>query len=293
MSLAVVDGRAAWVRGNDLSAARAADLHAVSGGRFGPDPMSAFAEWDALSDWAMSLDDEALGAPIDLAGRVGAPVPSPRQVFAVGLNYRAHAEESGMEVPKVPATFTKFPSSITGPGAQVALPSNAVDYEVELVFVIGRGGHRIAAADGWSHVAGLTIGQDLSERKVQFAAGNQFSLGKSYPGFSPIGPLLVTPDEVRAAGCDPDDLELGCRIGDEVLQRSRTSDLAFSVPQLVEELSRIVTLLPGDVVFTGTPAGVGVARKPSRFLAAGERLVSWIDGLGELTVDLVAGTDQP
>ena len=131
---------------------------------------------------------------------------------------------------------------------------------------------------GWRHVAGLTVGQDLSERVVQWASGGQFSLGKSFPGFGPMGPWLVTPNEL----VDPDDLELGCDIDGEVVQKSRTSDMVFSVPRLVAELSSILPLLPGDVIFTGTPAGIGATRKPPRFLQPGEVLHSWIEGIGSI-----------
>jgi 2-keto-4-pentenoate hydratase/2-oxohepta-3-ene-1,7-dioic acid hydratase in catechol pathway len=206
-------------------------------------------------------------------------------VFGIGLNYRSHAEETGAELPAIPATFTKFPTALTGPFAEVALPSDEVDWEVELVVVIGRRAEHVAEADGWDVVAGLTVGQDLSERTVQYAAGLQFSLGKSYRGFAPTGPWLVTPDEVA----DRDDLALGCSIDGETVQQGRTSDLVFPVPRLVAELSAVVALLPGDLIFTGTPSGVGAARDPQRFLRPGEVLESWIDGIGAMRTRLVAG----
>jgi 2-keto-4-pentenoate hydratase/2-oxohepta-3-ene-1,7-dioic acid hydratase in catechol pathway len=199
-------------------------------------------------------------------------------VFAIGLNYRSHAEESGMDVPSIPATFTKFPASLAGPFDDVEVAGATVDWEVELVAVIGARADRVAEADGWSHVAGLTVGQDISERTVQFAAGSQFSLGKSYRGFGPMGPWLVTPDELP----DPDDLGLGCSIDGVTVQDARTSDLIFSVPRLVAELSAVLPLLPGDVIFTGTPAGVGITSKPPRFLQVGETLESWIEGIGTI-----------
>ena len=153
-------------------------------------------------------------------------MPSPRQVFAIGLNYAAHAAEAGLENPTFPPTFTKFPTCLTGPDATVELPSEFVDWEVELVVVIGRLAYEVAAGDGWRHVAGLTVGQDLSERIVQTRPpAPQFSLGKSFPGFGPIGPWVVTPDELD----DPDDLALGCTVNGEEVQKSRTSDLIFGV----------------------------------------------------------------
>jgi len=147
------------------------------------------------------------------------------------------------------------------------LPPGQVDWEVELVAVIGRHGHRVSREQAWDYVAGLSVGQDISERVLQLSgAPAQFSLGKSYPGFAPIGPVVVTPDELL----DKDDLELGCSINGEQVQKGRTSEMVFSVPELVSRLSAVTPLLPGDVIFTGTPAGVGLGRSPQRFLAAGD-----------------------
>jgi 2-keto-4-pentenoate hydratase/2-oxohepta-3-ene-1,7-dioic acid hydratase in catechol pathway len=213
------------------------------------------------------------------AAALGPPSPRPRQVFAIGLNYAAHAAESGQPVPAHPTTFTKFPTCITGPHVEVALPSESVDYEIELVAVIGRRAERAKAATAWSYVAGLMVGQDLSERVVQLRPpAPQFSLGKSFPGFGPTGPWLVTPDEFD----DPDDLALVCRLNDEVVQSSRTSDLIFSVGEIIERVSAITPMLPGDLVFTGTPAGVGMGRTPPRYLSPGDVLESTIEGIGRI-----------
>jgi 2,4-didehydro-3-deoxy-L-rhamnonate hydrolase len=254
------------------------DVASASGGRFGPDIQAVYDEWAAFVAFA----DGVLGGAPDVVAvderRFGNPAPRPRQVFAIGLNYRAHAAESGVEVPGTPATFTKFPACLTGPEAEVTLPSDDVDWEVELVVVIGEWADRVAEPDGWAHVAGVTIGQDLSERVVQRAAGGQFCLGKSYRGFGPMGPVLVTPDDLD----DPDDLALGCAVDGEVVQQSRTSDMVFSVRRLVAELSAVVPLLPGDVMFTGTPEGVGARRSPPRFLRPGQALESWVEGVGRL-----------
>ena len=183
-----------------------------------------------------------------------------------------------MAVPEVPATFTKFPASLAGPFDDVEIVGDTVDWEVELVAVIGTRADRVAEADAWQHVAGLTVGQDISDRHLQFAAGAQFSLGKSRRGFGPMGPWVVTLDEIA----HPDDLALGCSVDGEKVQDARTSDLIFSVPRLIAELSAVLPLLPGDVIFTGTPAGVGVTRQPARFLAKGQTLESWIEGIGTI-----------
>jgi 2-keto-4-pentenoate hydratase/2-oxohepta-3-ene-1,7-dioic acid hydratase in catechol pathway len=252
-----------------------ADVEEITGGRFGPDPMSPYADWSGFVEAVAGVDR---GTALLVERELRCPVPEPRQVFAIGLNYRSHAEESGMAVPEVPATFTKFPASLAGPFDDVELVGGAVDWEVELVAVIGARADRVSEDAAWSHVAGLTVGQDISDRTLQFAAGAQFSLGKSRRGFGPMGPWLVTPDEVP----DPDDLALGCSVDGETVQDARTSDLIFSVPQLIAELSGVLPLLPGDVIFTGTPAGVGVTQKPPRFLQPGQVLETWIEGIGTI-----------
>jgi len=251
------------------------DVETASGGRFRPDPMSAFDDWSAFAEWAADVDSPTL--PLD-ESQLGCPVPRPRQVFAIGLNYRSHAEESGMGVPEVPATFTKFPASLAGPFDDVEVVGTTVDWEVELVAVIGTTADRVDQGEAWEHVAALTVGQDISDRSLQFAAGMQFSLGKSRRGYGPMGPWLVTPDEVP----DRDDLALGCSVDGETVQDGRTSDLIFPVARLVAELSSVLPLLPGDVIFTGTPSGVGMARKPQRALAPGNVLETWIEGIGTI-----------
>ncbi len=269
--LAVIDERAAL------------DVAEASGGRFGPDPMSIWSDWAAFRSWASGVSAKHGSAYAE--DDLGAPVPRPGQVFGIGLNYKDHAEESNIALPSEPTTFTKFPSCIAGPFATVALPGEHVDYEVELVVVIGREAHAIAAKDAWSHVAGVMVGQDVSERDVQLRPPvPQFSLGKSFPNFGPTGPALVTLDELT----DPDDLPLACKIGDELLQSSRTSKMVFPVPEIIARLSKIITFRPGDLIFTGTPAGVGMGRKPQRWLRAGEVLESWIDGVGRIRQTIVA-----
>lgn len=262
------------------------DVGTASGGRLPSDPQEAFEHWDALCEWAPSGRGPV--EPFD-ERRLGAPIPRPRQVFAIGLNYAGHAGEAGVALPEAPSVFTKFPTSIAGPGAEVVLPSEHVDWEVELVVAIGRVARRIAEQEAWAHVAGLTVGQDLSERRVQNRPpAPQFSLGKSFTGFGPMGPLLVTPDEFE----DPDALDISCTLNGEEVQRARTSDLVFSVPALIARLSRVLTLLPGDVIFTGTPGGVGMMRTPPRFLRPGDVLRSTIEGIGTLTTHLIATEEE-
>ncbi|MFE9687208.1 fumarylacetoacetate hydrolase family protein [Streptomyces sp. NPDC006285] len=265
------------------------DVAKASDGRFGPDPQSVYACWPQFSTWVQAEARAQDGLEIIEPGIEavwGPPVPSPRQIFAIGLNYRDHARESGVTVPEEPPVFTKFPTSLTGHLRDITLPEGSVDWEVELVVVMGSTCHRATRDTAWQHVAGLTLGQDLSERRLQLAGPvPQFSLGKSYPGFAPLGPELVTLEEFD----DPDDLELGCNLqDDEVLQKGRTSDMVFDVPELIVRLSAVCPLLPGDLIFTGTPAGVGAGRSPQRFLAPGDVLVSWIEGIGTLTNRMVS-----
>lgn len=277
MRFANLDGRAAIITSEG-----AADIHESSEGKFGPEPEACFAAWEPLRAWASTATLRS--RPFDET-QLEAPSPTPRQVFGIGLNYAGHAAESGIPEPDFPPTFTKFASCITGPDVTVQLPSAAVDWEVELVVVIGVEAHCVAPEDAWSHIAGACVGQDLSEREVQLRPPvPQFSLGKSFPGFGPTGPWLVTPDDLANA----DDLPLSCAVNGEVVQSSTTGDLIFSVPQLVEKLSAITPLLPGDLIFTGTPAGVGQGRTPPRFLADGDELVSTIEGIGTITARFVA-----
>jgi 2-keto-4-pentenoate hydratase/2-oxohepta-3-ene-1,7-dioic acid hydratase in catechol pathway len=282
MRIANIAGRLALLAGHG----RALDVEQASSARFGSDPQAVYDRWDDFTAWA-AVADLSAAEPFDPA-RLGAPAPAPRQVFAIGLNYRDHAAESGFEVPdRLPPTFTKWPSCITGPYGDILLPAGGhTDWEVELVAVVGRYAKGVTESAGWDHVAGLAIGQDLSERITQLSGpAPQFGLGKSFPGFGPVGPWLVTPDELG----NPDDLELGCWINGEQIQKGRTRDLIFPVPALVSRLSAILPLLPGDLIFTGTPAGVGLGRDPQRWLTAGDELVSSAEGIGELRHRFVSG----
>ena len=273
-----VDGRAALEHDGSWF-----DLATVSGDDTLADPMVAVARHQELHDLAGRLGAAVPGGA--MAGiTLGAPVPRPRQVFGIGLNYAEHAGESGQPVPTVPLTFTKFPSCIVGPTADVPVTGPMVDWEVEVVAVIGSEVSHVAVADGWNYVAGLMLGQDVSDRAVQLSdSPPQFSLGKSFTAFGPTGPALVSLD----AFADTDNVGLWCDVNGERMQDGRTNDLIFSVPQLVAYLSSICTLYPGDLVFTGTPSGVGLAR--GQFLAVGDELVSGGEGLGELRNRLVEG----
>ncbi|MFF7946155.1 fumarylacetoacetate hydrolase family protein [Streptomyces griseorubiginosus] len=273
MRLGVIDERAVVIRGD-----RAADVRWASKGRLPVDPMLLLAAWPRLREWAAGLPDEAYDIPVDPTA-LGAPVPRPRQVFAIALNYSPHAAEAGFTPPDEPLVFTKFPACVTGPHTTVALPPGKVDWEVELVAVIGQDTYRVSEDRAWEAVAGLTVGQDLSERVTQLRGKPaQFSLGKSFPGFGPTGPVLVTPDEFD----DPDDLEITGLLNGEAVQHDRTKSMIFPVPELVARLSSVVPLFPGDLVFTGTPAGVGNRMNPPRYLTADDELVSRIEGIGEI-----------
>ena len=272
MRFGTIEGRFVLV-----SDGRALDVATASGGALPSDVLVALERWDEVRAWAGTADWSS--AADVTPEQLGPPVPAPRQVFAIALNYAPHAAEAGFAPPPEPLVFTKFPSCITGPVTTVALPDGHVDWEVEVVLVIGRGGHRIARADAWDHVAGVTLGQDLSERVLQLTGTPpQFSLAKSHPGFGPTGPVAVTPDELP----DRDDLGFECGVDGETFQQGRTSQLIFPVDDLVARLSAVCRLLPGDLVFTGTPEGVGNRRTPPRFLAPGETLVSRLESVGEL-----------
>lgn len=240
------------------------------------DPMAAIgrhADLHAIA--ARCADAEVDGHLADVT--LGPPAPTPRQVFGIGLNYRDHAGEAGLAEPSVPLTFTKFPSCVAGPTADIPLSGPTVDWEVEVVAVIGRETSHVAPEDAWAAIAGLTLGQDISDRTVQFCdQPPQFSLGKSFAAYGPIGPAIVSIDAFE----DPSAIDIWCDVDGERMQEGNTRDLIFSIPTLVAYLSSICTLHPGDLIFTGTPSGVGMAR--GRFLAPGEVLVSGAAGIGEL-----------
>jgi 2-keto-4-pentenoate hydratase/2-oxohepta-3-ene-1,7-dioic acid hydratase in catechol pathway len=271
--LANLSGRSVLLNGN-----RCLDIEKRSNSRFSADPTEAVHQWDALAGWAAGLSDGDFDAACDEA-KLGAPVPRAAKVFAIGLTYKSHAAEANLPLPKQPMVFTKFPNCLAGPRASIVLPSTYVDWEVELVVVISCGGRRIPEAKAFDHIAGYCVGQDVSDRMLQFSdTPPQFSMGKSVDGFGPMGPAIVSLDAFK----DPNDLALTCDVGDERMQSSRTSDLVFGVPILIEYISKFCTLEPGDLIFTGTPSGVGSAHNPRRYLKPGEVVTSEIEGIGKL-----------
>lgn len=215
-----------------------------------------------------------------------APYYNPGKLIAIGLNYVDHAAESKMELPKTPLVFAKFNSSITGPTDEVVLPesmTSEVDYEVELGVIIGKTAKNVSLDDALNYVFGYTIINDVSARDIQFA-DKQWIRGKSLDTFCPMGPIVVTADEIT----DPQNLKLGCQVNGADLQNDSTSNMIFGVAVLVSELSKSFTLHPGDIIATGTPAGVGFSRKPPIYLKSGDVMRTWIEGIGELVNPVVS-----
>ncbi len=239
---------------------------------------------DALGRLRNFLQGEARRTPL-ASVELLAPLPNPPRIFCLGLAYRDHALETHQEIPRVPTIFLKLNSALTGPRSVVVLPklTQQPDYEAEFAFVIGTGGKSISAAAWEEHIFGYTIMNDVTARDVQLST-SQWSLGKSFDTFAPLGPAIVTKDEVP----DPHALEIKLTIGGEVLQHSNTHELIFRIPDLIAYLSVIAPLQAGDIVSTGTPAGVGLGRTPHRWLRPGETVVTEVEGLGQLANPVVA-----
>jgi 2,4-diketo-3-deoxy-L-fuconate hydrolase len=281
MRIGNLDGRLTLFRDDG-----AVDVAEASGELFSADPQAVYRRWDEFRRWAAQNPGTPQPYSLD---QLGPPAPRPEQVFGIGANYRAHAAEGGLEVPEWPMVFTKYVSSFASATGVITLPTDTVDWEVELVVVVGRTAFHVPAEHGWSYVAGLTLGQDLSERTTQLLGQlPQMSMGKSFPGFSPTGPYLVTQEEFD----DPDNLQLSCLLNGDVVQKASTADFVHSVPKLIAELSSVLALSPGDVIFTGTPEGVGTTRKPPRYIQPGDVLVSRLDGVGEMRHTFVAASPQ-
>lgn len=248
--------------------------------------LSAAGYADTMAAIAEGLREAPAGPALPLDGvRLHAPLANPPRIFAIGLNYRDHAAESKMALPAVPVVFFKLHTAIIGPGEPIVLPrcTKEPDYEAELAFVIGKGGYRIPAAAWREHVYGFTIANDVSARDVQFAT-SQWSLAKSFNTFCPLGPAIVTTDEIN----DAHKLAIRLEIGGETLQSSNTRELVFGIPELVEYISSIAPLLPGDIVSTGTPGGVGLGRTPKRWLKPGETVTVKVEGIGSLSNPVIA-----
>lgn len=260
---------------------RVIDLVSASDGHLPSDMLTFLQRGEPAMQLARTVAQGAsAGRPLS-AVRLLAPVPNPSKVVAIGLNYMDHCRENNLEPPKAPVIFAKFPSSIIGPGAAIRWDpalTGQVDYEAELGVVIGRPARRIPAAEALDYVAGFTVLNDVTARDLQFGDG-QWVRGKSLDTFCPLGPWLVTRDEVP----DPHDLSIRCLLNGQVLQDSTTAELIFRVDQLIEFISRAFSLLPGDVIATGTPGGVGVFRSPQVFLKDGDVVTVEIERLGQLT----------
>jgi 2-keto-4-pentenoate hydratase/2-oxohepta-3-ene-1,7-dioic acid hydratase in catechol pathway len=223
---------------------------------------------DALDRVKRWVESAPSGDRLELAAtKLLAPIPRPPKIICIGLNYRDHAEESKMPIPDVPTVFAKFPTAATGPGHPIVLPRNSAkpDYEAELAVVIGRGGRHIPEEEWQEHVFGYTCFNDVSARDFQMAT-SQWIMGKTFDTFAPFGPAIVTPDEIES----PHNLEISLELSGEIMQRSNTSEMIFRIPRLIAHLSSVFTLEPGDIVATGTPPGVGFARKPPRWLRPGD-----------------------
>ena len=217
--------------------------------------------------------------------RLCAPIPDPPKILCMGLNYRDHAHEAGLEIPRYPVIFAKYSNTVIGSGEPIVLPKNSrkPDYEAEFAFVIGKRARHINAGDWREYVFGYMNANDVSARDYQMSV-SQWTMGKNFDTFAPMGPYLVTADEIA----DPHNLNISLTLNGETMQSSNTRELIFKVPETVAFLSSVMTLEPGDVVLTGTPAGVGFSRKPPRWLAPGDEIVVHIDGLGELRNTCVA-----
>ena len=264
------DGRVIPIQG----AGFASLLEVIAGGA---DALDRVRRWIGGPPSSHSLDPAGL--------TFAAPIPRPPKLICIGLNYRDHAAESKLAIPEVPTMFAKFPTAVIGPGHPIVLPKNSIkpDYEAEFAVVIGRRGRHVAEDHWRDYVFGYTILNDVSARDFQMAT-SQWMIGKTFDTFAPIGPAIVTADEIA----DPHALAIGLSINGVVYQSSNTRELIFQIPALIEYLSSITPLLPGDIVSTGTPSGVGLGRTPKRWLQPGESVSVTVEGLGALTNPVVA-----
>jgi 2,4-didehydro-3-deoxy-L-rhamnonate hydrolase len=259
----------------------------VNASGFGSDYNESFFENDgpaALPKW---FDANGAAAPrVASSVRLGPPIDRPSKIVCIGLNYRKHAAESGMEIPKEPVVFFKSTTALAGPNDNVIIPRNAekVDWEVELAVAIGKKASYIPKERAFEYIAGYVLHNDYSERSFQLERGGQWVKGKSADTFAPLGPFLATRDEIP----DPGRLDMWLKVNGEIRQKESTSDLIFDVPTLVSYLSEFMTLLPGDIISTGTPSGVGLGMKPPKYLKPGDVVEMGIEGLGESRQTMVA-----
>ena len=261
----------------------------VSG--FGADYDEAFFAADGLGALKKWLKENASTAPrVSASVRLGPPVCRPSKIICIGLNFRDHAAESKMEIPKEPVIFFKATSSLVGPDDPVVIPKNAtkVDWEVELAVVVGKKALYVSKLQALEHVAGYVLHNDYSERAFQFERGGQWVKGKSADSFAPLGPFLATPDEISEVG----NLKMWLKVNGETRQNSSTANMIFDIPTLVSHVSEFMTLLPGDVISTGTPAGVGLGFKPPRYLKAGDVVELGVEGLGQSRQRVVSFSEQ-
>ena len=281
-TFANINDRSALVQGEAFF-----DLSTITNGAVSSDPMKAIQNSDLLHHYATQLDDYESSGLIEEA-IVCAPIPRPRNSFGVGLNYQLHVEEAASKTPNTPMVFTKFPSCISGPTDDVIMRSDECDYEGELLVVIGKDGKDIAKEEAWSHILGLSVGQDFSDRGVQYKdQPAQFNLGKSFDTFGPTGPYLVSTDSFT----DPSDLEIVTTVNGEIRQSDRTSNMIFDIPTLVSYISSITALSVGDIIFSGTPEGVGF--RNGSFLKDGDIVETTIEGIGTMRNRCVRGTGYP
>ena len=270
---AVRQGRAIVVTGDGSTYQ---DLEEASKGKFGPTPAAVYGNWKKVREFANTLTG---GATLNV-DELDNPSPDAAQVFAVGLNYRHHAAEMKSDVPKTPLIFSKYRSCFNAPNGDVPITTATIDWECELVLVVGSGGRDISRTRAWDAIAGVCIGQDVSDRALQYANNPpQFGLGKSRKGFAPFGPWIT--DVKDLPNCD--DLEVRCTVSGEVMQHDRTTNFVFDIPTIIEFLSTVVELYPGDVIYTGSPSGVGTSRTPQRYLKSGDVIVSELVGHATIT----------
>ena len=276
LRLASINSRAHLVVSETPTHCAVIDIAHASNGSLPSDPMACFARWDDLRAFAATTKATPTNVALE---QLDCPVPRPRQLFAVGLNYKRHAEEMGSPIPKQPLIFGKFQSSLNAPFATIKIVGDTVDYESEVVVVIGSGGRDISQSSAWDHVAGLCAGQDVSDRTLQYSGTPpQFSMGKSRTGFSPIGPWVADMADVEERNA----LRIGCSVNGERRQDTVITDMIFPIDQIVSYVSSICELYPGDIIYTGSPAGVGHGFKPPVYLKAGDVVETTLEGVGTM-----------